>query len=85
MSVLQRSSFDNVDGMIKDIQAVFHHFISTDQSPQHSFCPKGEYSWCKYNKYMHEKAKNPNIDMPVPKHRDPHNSSHLFRALQKVL
>ena len=63
------SNTDNVDGMINDIQAVFHHCRSTDQNLQHSFCPKGEYSWCKFNKYMHEKAKNPNTDMPMPTYR----------------
>ena len=60
------SNTDNVDGMIRDIQAVFHHCSSTDEKPQHSFCPKG---WCKFNKYEQEKAKNPNTNMPVPKHR----------------
>ena len=60
---------DSVDEMINDIQAIFHHSISTDENPQHSYCPKGEYSWCKYNKYMHEKAKNSNTDMPLRKHR----------------
>ena len=40
------SNTDSVDGMINDIQAIFHHSISTDENPQHSYCPKGEYSWC---------------------------------------
>ena len=65
------SNTDNVDGMIRDIQAVFHHCSSTDEKPQHSFCPKGEHNWCKFNKYKQEKAKNPNTNMPVPKHRKP--------------
>ena len=56
--------------MINDIQAIFHHCSSTDQNPQHSFCPKGDYTWCKFNKYKHEKNKNPNTDMPVPEHRE---------------
>ena len=64
------SNTDSVDGLINDIQAIFHHSIATDENPQHSFCPKGEYSWSKYNKYMHEKAKNPNRDMLVRKHRE---------------
>ena len=64
------SNTDNVDGMIKDIQALFHHCSLTDQNPQHSFCPKGEYTWCKFNKYKHEKAKQTNTNVPVPKHRD---------------
>ena len=61
---------DSVDGMINDIQAIFHHSISTDENPQHSYCPKGEHTWCKFNKYMDEKAKYPNTYMPVRKHRE---------------
>ena len=58
------SNTNDVDGMINDIQAIFHHCSSTDQNPQHSF------SWCKFNKYMHEKTKNPDTDMPEPEHRE---------------
>ncbi len=29
--------------------AVFDHSISTDEAPTHENCPKGEWSWCKYN------------------------------------
>ena len=64
------SNTNDVDGMINDIQAIFHHCSSTDQNPQHSFCPKGVFSWFKFNKYMHEKTKNPDTDMPVPEHRE---------------
>ena len=64
------SNTNDVDGMINDIQAIFHHCSSTDQNPQHSFCPKGDYTWCKFNKYSTKKTKNPNTDMPVPKHRE---------------
>ena len=63
------SNTDNVDGMLRDIQAVFHHCSSTDEKLQHQFCPKGEHTWYKFNKYKQEKAKNPNTNMPVPKHR----------------
>ena len=50
------SNTNDVNGMINDIQAIFHHCSLTDQNPQHSFCPKGDYryTWCKFNKYKHE-------------------------------
>ncbi len=32
--------------------AVFYHYISTDQDPQHDFCPDGPDSWCKYQQAL---------------------------------
>ena len=34
--------------MIKEVKAGLLHSASTDTNPQHSFCPKGLRSWCKY-------------------------------------
>ena len=51
------SNTNDVDGMINYIQAIFHHCSSTDQNLQHSFCPKGDYTWCKFNKYSTKKQK----------------------------
>lgn len=36
--------------MRKDVWAIFLHKSSTDDNPQHHFCPKNEDSWCKYNR-----------------------------------
>ena len=30
----------------------FYHSISTDDNPQHQYCPEGAESWCKYNKAL---------------------------------
>ncbi|GFV96699.1 uncharacterized protein TNCV_3387921 [Trichonephila clavipes] len=36
--------------MRQDIWAIFLHKLSTDEYPQHSFCPVGEDSWCGFKK-----------------------------------
>ena len=59
----------DVDGMKKDIFAIFYHTISTDRVPRHEFCPEGEYTWCSYNKYKHEKTKYPRRRIPAHKHK----------------
>ncbi|KAH7964770.1 hypothetical protein HPB49_001251 [Dermacentor silvarum] len=44
------------------VWATFYHITSTDERPNHSFCPRGLTSWCKHNSAM---AKNE----PPPKSR----------------
>lgn len=39
----------NVDAMKNGIQAVIHHSASSDDNPQHGYCPVGPDTWCKYN------------------------------------
>ena len=41
---------DSLEDMKKEIWAGFYHKISTDKKPQHSYCPTGPESWCKYRK-----------------------------------
>ena len=36
--------------MQKAIMASFYHVVSTDERPEHSFCPIGPESWCDYQK-----------------------------------
>lgn len=36
--------------MKKEIWATLYHKISTDEKPEHQFCPVGENSWCSYQK-----------------------------------
>ncbi|KAG8255287.1 hypothetical protein J6590_108642 [Homalodisca vitripennis] len=38
--------------MRKAVWAIYFHLLSTDNSPQHELCPKGESSWCKYQKCL---------------------------------
>ena len=45
-------------GMQKSVLATLYHVASTDDDHDHSFCPTGPDSWCKYNvdeqKYTHK-------------------------------
>lgn len=57
-----KSHSGNVDEMHTAVWATYYHVTSTDEKPNHSFCPHGPYSWCKYNAAI---AKNE----PPPKSR----------------
>ena len=50
-----RDNTDSVEDMKNAIWATYYHKISTDQSPQHHLCPKGENSWCKWQKAKAQK------------------------------
>lgn len=41
---------DYVEAMKKDIMATYLHMVSTDENPRHENCPKGDDTWCKYNR-----------------------------------
>ncbi|XP_018365704.1 PREDICTED: uncharacterized protein LOC108762933 [Trachymyrmex cornetzi] len=45
-----RRNVNSIDGMKKSIMATYYHLISTDEKPQHEYCPPGEDSWCKWQK-----------------------------------
>lgn len=48
----------NVQAMQKDIMATLKHCSSTNENPDHEDCPKGEESWCLYNRYKSSKNKD---------------------------
>ncbi|XP_071652727.1 uncharacterized protein [Temnothorax longispinosus] len=39
---------DSVEEMKKAIMATYYHLCSTDEKPQHEYCPTGCESWCKW-------------------------------------
>ena len=43
-----RGHSNDLDGMERAIWAIFYHSVSTDDNPQHQYCPQGVDSWCKY-------------------------------------
>ncbi|GBO26522.1 hypothetical protein AVEN_75277-1 [Araneus ventricosus] len=45
-----RRNLDCVHAMRQAIWAIFMHKLSTDENPQHGFCPIGEDSWCGFKK-----------------------------------
>lgn len=52
-----RRNTGSIDSMVKACWAVFFHIQSSNNSPQHLFCPAGLDSWCKYNKAFYLKEK----------------------------
>ena len=49
-----RSNNSNKEGMKRAIWAILYHSASSDDNPQHQFCPEGETSWCGWQR---DKAK----------------------------
>ncbi|KAJ8936817.1 hypothetical protein NQ318_015284 [Aromia moschata] len=45
-----RRNTHSVEEMKKAILATYFHLCSTDDNPNHSFCPDGEDSWCQWKK-----------------------------------
>ncbi|XP_057341923.1 uncharacterized protein LOC130678611 isoform X1 [Microplitis mediator] len=39
-----------VENMKSAIMATFYHYGSSDEKPNHDMCPKGEESWCSYQR-----------------------------------
>lgn len=37
-----------LEDMKKEIWAIFYHKISTNNEPQHDYCPAGEANWCRW-------------------------------------
>ncbi|KOC62211.1 hypothetical protein WH47_03969, partial [Habropoda laboriosa] len=47
--VIRRHS-NSVEKIKKAIWAIYCHKNSTDEKPEHTYCPLGENSWCKWRK-----------------------------------
>lgn len=45
-----RKTKGNLPGMQKAVKAIWHHYASTKENPQHDHCPTGPTSWCKWQK-----------------------------------
>lgn len=45
-----RNNVNSLENMRNAIWATFYHKISTDENPQHMFCPTGSDSWCYWQK-----------------------------------
>ena len=41
---------NDLEGMKKEVWAGLHHSASTNDEPQHQYCPEGPETWCKFNK-----------------------------------
>lgn len=47
-----RDNLEDVDKMRTAVWATYFHLLSTDNIPRHELCPKGELSWCKYQRSL---------------------------------
>ncbi|XP_048512253.1 uncharacterized protein LOC125501155 [Athalia rosae] len=45
---------DSIEDMKNAIWATFYHNSSTNENPQHLYCPPGPESWCKWQNAAHE-------------------------------
>lgn len=45
-----RRNPDSVDDMYNAVWTTYYHKISTNENPQHMYCPVGSQSWCKWRK-----------------------------------
>ena len=64
-----RANKGNLNGMDNDIFAIYDHMIRDDEKPiivQHSRCPKGKSTWCKYWKDIQEKTNTYDEDKRLP-------------------
>lgn len=65
-----RRNVDSVEDMKKEALASYYHLYSTDEKPQHQFCPIGPESWCKWNKAEALGNNIKAIKYPSPLHPD---------------
>ena len=56
----------NLTGMTTACWGVYYHYISTDEDPQHDFCPEGEDSWCKYQQAVATGQTPPHTHTLIP-------------------
>lgn len=64
---------DSVDDMYNAVWATFYHKISTNENPQHMYCPAGSQSWCKWRIAEAEKTLD-EFDHEAPLHEDVANA-----------
>lgn len=65
------SNKNDVAAMKNAILATLYHSVLSDEEPNHSYCPRGENSWCFYQKAIANKEKpgphSKNISAPIKK------------------
>ncbi|KAM7311432.1 hypothetical protein ISCGN_008339 [Ixodes scapularis] len=61
-----RSNSNDVPGMKRAVEATLLHMTSTDSAPDHSKCPDGAESWCKFNRALANGECPPAHKNPLP-------------------
>ncbi|GFT79952.1 uncharacterized protein TNCV_4598381 [Trichonephila clavipes] len=60
-----RRNLSSVKDMQQAIWAIFLHKLSTDEKPQHGFCPSDTDTWCKFKKQIAWGDLSPQNSLPV--------------------
>ncbi|KYM94754.1 hypothetical protein ALC62_14605 [Cyphomyrmex costatus] len=86
-----RRNCNSIEKMKKEIWATLYHKISTDEKPQHDYCPSGADSWCSWQKakafdnleeYTHKTPLNKEVFNVIrPIYEDLSNDDLLNRCL----
>lgn len=61
---------DSVEDMKKGILATYYHMTSTNENPNHEYCPPGTDSWCVWRKAEATGANPDHLQHPAPLHPD---------------
>ena len=86
-----RANVGDVNAMHNAVMAILYHLASSDEKPQHQYCPKGDKSWCKWQKdkangtitYCHSRTLPPVIvDLLKPVFDDLSSKSRFKKCLQ---
>ena len=56
---------EDLEGMKREALAGLYHTASTDEKPQHQFCPKGQDTWCKFHQAA-QKGETYHYAKPLP-------------------
>ena len=75
----------DVDGMYRAIWAVFHHSLSSDEKPDHQFCPSGPDSWCNYNRALSNNEEPPKHTTKLPMDLSPFIKLSKWQLLKKCV
>ncbi|XP_046850412.1 uncharacterized protein LOC124443906 [Xenia sp. Carnegie-2017] len=61
-----RNNSHSMERMKNAIWAIWHHTKSTDANPDHNLCPKGESSWCGYQRDIVKNTQEYSHSHPLP-------------------
>lgn len=62
-----RRNKQNLEGMKREILAGLYHSASTDEDPQHQYCPQDKETWCKWQQAKQDSTRGPyNHKTPLP-------------------
>ena len=85
-----RKNKNNLKGMVNDVMAGLYHIASSDSNPQHSLCPRGNESWCAWQRaqatgkrnYKHKSVlPEAIVEEVIPIYRDLSEEQLLSRCL----